>query len=297
MSICTIGNSLGFELQLCSVGLALQKIQLPWGVSPIVGFNTEDEYLNNPCYHGVIVGRVTNRIANAELKIGSEQYKLTANEGNHHLHGGLQSLSNVHWQLEKEENKLVATYTSVDGESGYPGEVKINASFSFIDNRLVIKYEATSADITPLSLTHHPYFSFGSDFGDLKMNIFSNEYLEMDEQLIATGKILKANTFLVKNGIDNCYVYANANSGYHKNAEIIHEKLKTKITIWSNYPAFQIYTSANQLENVNVPIGAACVCVEPQYMTGFTEHPHLKGFYFDGKNKYEKTICYEFDEL
>lgn len=41
----------------------------------------------NP-YFGVVVGRCANRIANASFTIDGKQHKLTANDGQHALHGG-----------------------------------------------------------------------------------------------------------------------------------------------------------------------------------------------------------------
>jgi aldose 1-epimerase len=297
MGIYILENELGFRVELCSIGLAIKKINLPWGVSPVVGFENEMDYATNPCYHGVIIGRLTNRVENADLKINHQVFKLDQNEGKHHLHGGFKSLSNVNWEVEKCNNELIGKYLSPDGECGYPGEVNFKTTISLVQNRLTIKYEATSSSISPLSLTHHPYFSFGTDFDELRLNISSNEYLETDKEGIASGKILNVSDFKLKNGIDNCFIYSDSANEIRKNAEIINDKNNTKISIWSDYPAFQVYTSINQLNNVNIPVGAACICVEPQFMTGFTEYAHLEGFYFDGKNKYEKTICYEFDAI
>ena len=56
-----------------------------------LGFDNVDDYLedNNP-YFGATVGRVANRIANSTFAIDGMTYNLTANRGNHHLHGGVE---------------------------------------------------------------------------------------------------------------------------------------------------------------------------------------------------------------
>jgi aldose 1-epimerase len=297
MSVHILENKQGFKLALNSMGLSIQKIDLPWGVSPVIGYLDPNDYADNPYYLGSIIGRVSNRIANATLKIGHERHQLNANEGKHHLHGGKKGFTRVEWDVVDEGDKLVGKYTSPYGAEGYPGEVDVKSAFSFIDNKLIIVDNAYSKTHTPLSLTHHPYFSFGGGFEDLEWNIFGNKFLELDHDLIPTGEIVKEQKLVLRKGIDTCCVYPFSDNGYRKNAEILHQKSNTKISIWSNYPAFQIYTSLNELDNVSVPFGSASICIEPQYMTGFTEYSNFNGFYFDGNNSYERRIVYEFDKI
>jgi len=311
MSLHIFKSKHGFEMQISSHGMSLKKLDLPWGISPVVGFLEESDYENNPLYHGATVGRMSNRVANSKLLLRGKEYLLSANEKANHLHGGTKGLSKANWEVGVGDSYITGTYTSPDGEDGYPGEVEIFSSFSFIENSLKIHDLGLSKTYSPLSITHHPYFSFGGGFEDMVLNVFCNEYLEVDADLIPTGKVrdfdpeideeseeeIVLSNFDLKEGIDTCFVYPYSENELRKNAELIDLKSKTKITVWSDYPAFQIYTSINQLDNVSVPVGAACVCIEPQYMTGFNQHAHFKGFYFDGKNYYKHTIVYEFDQI
>src|SRR5690625_7433027 len=58
------------------------------------------DYKKNPLYLGALIGRVAGRIANAEFAIGDKAYKIVANEGNHHLHGGNNGLLIIFWDTE-----------------------------------------------------------------------------------------------------------------------------------------------------------------------------------------------------
>jgi aldose 1-epimerase len=47
------------------------------------------------------------------------------------------------------------TYTSPDGEEGYPGEVVVEAVYELDDaNHLIFRYTASTTQATPLNLTN-----------------------------------------------------------------------------------------------------------------------------------------------
>ncbi len=53
------------------------------------------EYMNkelNP-YFGMTIGRVTNRISNAQFDLDHQTYYLDKNNGNNYLHGGFNGLN------------------------------------------------------------------------------------------------------------------------------------------------------------------------------------------------------------
>src|SRR5699024_552647 len=84
-------------------------------------------------------------------------------------------------------------HSSPDGKGGYPGNVKVGVTYTLDNaNRLAIDYEAASDKTTVLTLTNHAYFNLS---GDLKNTVHnhevtmnSSEFLELDEQLIPTGR-------------------------------------------------------------------------------------------------------------
>lgn len=96
-----IKNKNDFELNVISYGASIQSILVKdknnQQTNVVLGFETIEEYSNsalNP-YFGCAVGRVANRISNAEFKLNDVTYKLEKNNGNHCLHSGSTGISMV----------------------------------------------------------------------------------------------------------------------------------------------------------------------------------------------------------
>ena len=103
-------------------------------------------------YMGAIVGRVANRIAGAQFELDGETYKLAANNGPNCLHGGKVGYDKVLWAAERLEGEggeqgeaVCLTYTSPDGEEGFPGTVRLAVTYRLTPaNELVTVMEATT---------------------------------------------------------------------------------------------------------------------------------------------------------
>ncbi len=83
---------------------------------------------NKPKYVGTI-GRVANRICDGKFILDNKEFVLATNNGKNHLHGGLIGFDkkNWTWRIIAEPDRVGAifTYTSIDGEEGYPGNVQV----------------------------------------------------------------------------------------------------------------------------------------------------------------------------
>ena len=96
----------------------------------ILGHRTLEPYLDhkaNP-YFGSIIGRYANRIAEGKFALDGKQYTLDASSGGHHLHGGKMGFDLKVWKAEPmpdnpEGPALRLTYSTPDGEEGYPGRL------------------------------------------------------------------------------------------------------------------------------------------------------------------------------
>ncbi|XP_071441129.1 galactose mutarotase-like [Hetaerina americana] len=199
----TMTNKTGMCVQIITYGGIITSIKVPNARGSIddvvLGFDSLDEYLNkdNP-YFGAIIGRVTNRIANASFKIGDKEYHLSKNEGNNHLHGGFKGFDKMNWESHVVGGgKLVLSLLSGDGDEGYPGEVLTHATYSLTsNNELLLQLQATVTKPTPINLTNHSYFNLaGHDAGsegtyEHLVTINADDYTPVDGNLIPTGAIV-----------------------------------------------------------------------------------------------------------
>lgn len=202
-----ITNDNGIEMRVINYGGIIVSLKTPDRSGHlddiVLGFNTLDDYLSpayqqaNP-YFGALIGRYGNRIANGRFTIDGETYQIPTNDGPNSLHGGNRGFNQRLWHAEPFSSAngkgLVLTYTSADGEEGYPGELATRVSYTLTDtNELVIDYRARTTKATPVNLTQHSYFNLhGEGSGNILDHILSinaSAYTPVDETLIPTGEI------------------------------------------------------------------------------------------------------------
>lgn len=165
----------------------------------VLGFDNLRQYETESPYFGCVAGRVAFRIAEGRFELDGQSYQLTLNNGRHHLHGGTRGFSKVVWSAEPVERAagpaLKLSYSSPDGDQGYPGNLKASALFTLThDGELDIEFTATSDRPTPVNLTHHGYFNLaGSVSGNVlghELEVAARRYPRLDDDLTPTGEIL-----------------------------------------------------------------------------------------------------------
>jgi aldose 1-epimerase len=114
------------------------------------------------------------------------------------LHGGTRGFDKVLWKIESVSSgspaRAVLTYTSPDGEGGYPGTLKVTATYSLSErNELSIEYRATTDQPTIVNITNHSYFNLAgeaerSDVMNHRLTLFGSRYTPVDATLIPTGE-------------------------------------------------------------------------------------------------------------
>jgi aldose 1-epimerase len=202
VDLYTLTNAHGIEVRAITYGGIIISLRVPDKGGQfddvVLGYDSLDGYLTVSPYFGAIIGRYGNRIAKGKFTLDGKAYALATNDGPNHLHGGVKGFDKVVWQAESLEGKdgvgVVFTYTSPDGEEGYPGNLAAKVTYTLTDqNELSFDYQATTDKATPLNLTQHTYFNLA---GDGKRDILGHEltlssdhFTPIDKTLIPTGEI------------------------------------------------------------------------------------------------------------
>lgn len=161
----------------------------------VLGFDTLDPYLEVGPYFGAIIGRVGNRIANAQFTLDGEIYALAANNGNNNLHGGPIGFDKKVWSATTADDAngpiLKLHLLSEDGDQGFPGNLDVTVTYQFThDDEIVVDYFATTDKATPVNLTQHTYFNLAGK-GDIlnhQMQIFADHINAVNEVQIPVGE-------------------------------------------------------------------------------------------------------------
>lgn len=204
VDLYTLTNANGMEVRAMTYGGIVVSLRVPDRNGTlgdvVLGHDALAGYQKNPPYFGAIIGRYGNRIARGEFTLEGQAYKLAANNGPNALHGGLKGFDKVVWKAESFKNDkgvgVVFSYTSPDGEEGYPGTLKATVTYTLSDaNQLAFDYHAVTDKATPVNLTQHSYFNLAGDgAGDIlahELTLSAGHFTPVDSTLIPTGEIRK----------------------------------------------------------------------------------------------------------
>jgi galactose mutarotase-like enzyme len=80
---------------------------------------------------------------------------------------------------------VIFSYSSPDGEEGYPGDVLAQISYELTaDNRILILYAATTNQPTPINMTNHTYFNLSGHVGICSILCLSSLFLGCIEMML-----------------------------------------------------------------------------------------------------------------
>lgn len=303
-------NKSGASVMLTERGAGIVSIVVPDrnGVmgDVVLGYRDEESYLaDGPCA-GKIPGRFANRIDGGRFTLDGKEYQLVKNNPGYQLHGGPDGFSNRLWKASRiSDTEVILTLDSPDGDQGYPGNMHVEATYTWSDdNSLTLSIKATTDAPTIVNLTNHTYWNLdGEDSGSildhvLKLN--ASRWLATSEALIPTGELspvegtpmdfrtakpigrdIKADFPALKygKGYDNCWVLDGA-PGLKIAAELSSAVSGRRLEIWTDQPAAQVYTGnwldGSPLSKSGRPYrdydGVAIEC------QGFPDAPHHPDF-------------------
>ncbi|MBI1881194.1 MAG: galactose mutarotase [Chloroflexi bacterium] len=198
----TLTNANGMEVKISTYGGIISSVKVPdrnGNLADVaLGFDNLKDYETKNPYFGCITGRYANRIAKGKFSIEGEEYTLATNNGPNSLHGGLKGFDKVVWTAKEAQSTdgvgLELTYTSPDGEEGYPGNLDVKVVYTLTDeNEIRMDYTATTDKPTVVNLTNHSYWNLaGEGAGDIYGHILmlnAGQYTPVDDTLIPTGEL------------------------------------------------------------------------------------------------------------
>ena len=206
-TLWTLRNKNGLVAKVTDYGATLVEMHVPDKggrfTDVINGFGSVSGYQGEGNqYFGCTTGRVCNRIAKGKFNLNGKEYSLLINNEPNHLHGGGDgALPRVMWRgtsfASREGQGVVFSYTSPDGDEGYPGTLVMLVTYTLTHgDELRIEYEAKLEEndrSTPVNLTNHAYWNLaGSGSGTVLNHVLTlnaDKYTVADDTLIPTGEI------------------------------------------------------------------------------------------------------------
>jgi aldose 1-epimerase len=196
----TLKNKNGMLVELCSFGAGIYQIILPNGQRVTLSNEDKQDYLTSPFYYGKTVGRHAGRLVVPSYSIEGKSYPVKPYRSEvTSLHGGAQGFSFQNFTIVVHlPQKIVFQYVSEDGEEGFPGTLTLLVTYELTDeNRLDIRYQATTTKTTICNITNHFYLNLNSNvpyFKDITLHLNNDSYLDIDEQFLIKGQTKSIDT-------------------------------------------------------------------------------------------------------
>jgi len=326
--IYTLKSNYG-SIKICSLGASIQSIMVP-GLSGelvdvVLGFDNLSDIEEQKQFVGATIGRCANRISKGDLKINGIKYKLDINDGDNHLHGGLNGFHTINWQAEIVDDRLILYHLSEDGEGGYPGDLEVWVKFSFYDEGiLTIEYKAVGNMDTIVNLTNHTYFNLsGHDSGDILdhfLMIDSDRYNSVDNECIPDGNVINVENssmdfrfskrigedidadfqqIKIVSGYDHNYIFSSNRDFEKAVAKLYSPKTGICMEVFTDQNGMQFY-SGNNIEDLpigkdNVQYGRRSgLCLETQNWPDAVNHDEFPTIILPAGVEYHRITKYTF---
>jgi aldose 1-epimerase len=332
----TLTNAKGMKARILSYGAILQAVEVPDRDGKVadvtLGYNDMRGYLTAPNYFGSTVGRYANRIKGGRFTLDGRTYTLALNNKTNALHGGVNGFDKRMWRIVEASggatSHVTLTYTSADGEEGYPGELKVTATYTLNDaNELTLDYRATTSKPNVVNITNHSFFNLGGEASqrsiyDAVLTIPADTTTPVDATLIPDGQFrpvqgtpfdFRKPTVIgsrIRDARDPQIVFG---QGYDENYVIARDVSKTPrlaarvedpatgrtMEVLTNQPGVQLYTG-NFLDGTAVGKSGHAyrqgdgIALEPQVFPDTPNQPALGSARLDPGQTYHNVIVYRF---
>ena len=325
----TLTNEKGMKAVLTNLGAILVKLIVPDKDGKegdvVLGFDTVAEYYVNTEFFGSVVGPSANRIAGATFEIDGEKYTLDVNDNDNNLHSHRElGYHKQIWDAEEVENGVKFTLEDADGNLGFPGNKKLEVTYTLDDeNALKLEYHGTSDKKALLNPTNHTYFNVdGHDSGSIEtheLQLIASNYTPVVEGAIPTGEIATVKgtpmDFTepkeIGKEINADFEQLNLTGGYDHNwvidgwdetlrlfAVVKGPKSGRVMKAYTTLPGVQFY-AGNYLYGLKGKDGVVyekrnALCLETQYYPDTVHQPNFPSCIFGEGREYKSVTVYQF---
>ncbi len=320
----TLSNDEGVVVKITNYGGTIVSLFIPDKNGDksdiILGMNTWEGWIKNPAYFNCIVGRTCNRIGGARFNIDGVEYRVSDNQGGFQLHGGHEGFHLKLWDVNtfitKDKVGIELTYFSKDGEEGFPGNLKVKATYTLNNkNELSLEFFAITDKATPVNLTNHGYFNLsGEGSGEIldhELLLLADSYTVTDNNSIPTGEIapvagtpydftephrIGERIDQLYKGYDNNFVLRNQSGELALAASVSNPKSGRILEVYTTEPGIQLYTSNWFDGTLTGKCGKphtnhTAFCLETQHFPDSMNHPEFPDVILrPGEKFYSKTM-------
>jgi aldose 1-epimerase len=328
-------NKKGLQAEIINYGADLVSLKVPdrdgKTADVVLGYDTVQGYETDKSYFGASIGRYGNRIAEGQFTLDGVVVHLPKNDGPNTLHGGTTGFNKRLWigtdHSRADAQVLELTYTSPDGEMGFPGTLKVKVTYTLPrdKNEIRIDYSATTDKDTVLNLTNHSYFNLTGavtqEILNHQLTLRAPEFTPVDSTLIPTGELRKVSgspfdftkaiaigarinqddeQLKFGKGYDHNWVLEKAKPGTLRPAAEVFEPTTGRVLeVFTTEPGIQFY-SGNFLDGTVHGKGGQLYahrtgfCLETQHFPDSPNHPNFPSTVLKPGETFQSTTVFRF---
>ena len=303
----TLGSG---DLKITVIDYGARIISMKYrGRELLMQYPEAEDYIEDGAYAGAIVGRTANRIRDAVCRIGNRPFRLTANLGPHHFHGGRGNFSNRIWTADPDgsgeglpadrdcetahtgSERLRLKLLSPDGDNGYPGNLEAAVTYEVDDQSMTILFEAAADRDTLYAPTTHLYFDLenGQDVRAYRLQMDAGTYLKNDGEQFPCGDPEPVSGIwdfrkekVIGRSFDHCFLLNQNGKARLKAGGIC-------IEIETDFPGIQLYTGNGLSGKLKDHQGIAA---EPEFAPDAIHHPSWEQPLLKAGEHFRKYVRY-----
>src|SRR5215469_3075240 len=292
-NLYTLTNRNGMRVRITNYGGIIVSIDVPGRdgkfADVVQGFDslsdyTSADYIRSNGHYGAIIGRFANRIRGAAITLDGKSYALDPDKNGDLDQGGTMAYFRQVFDAaphDGAEPSLVLTRTDPDGFMGFPGTVKVTATYTLTrSNILRIDYRATTDKKTVINLINHSYFNMaGEASGPVDhqlLQLSAHKFTPIDEKSIPTGEVRDvtgtdfdftrpaelgprlASTdpqIAGKKGLDHNFVIDGVSGRLRQAVRLTDPASGRRLEVWTTQPGVQVYSGNSVRPKVAIAKG------------------------------------------